>query len=100
MVDKKLRFALMTYFTKKSKARGINEQINQFAGQWAADALIESYGYDTIISAIDFHFKVSPRPNWTWFTYNADKVVAAQQEYELDQVNRLVAREKAKEWLT
>lgn len=99
MADKKLRFALLTNFKKHLSARGRNQTINMFAQQWAADALIDSFGYDECVEAIDYYFKVNNSPDWTWFTYNVEKVIASMKAEEEDQRIRAVNRARARVWL-
>lgn len=99
MADKKLRFAMLTYFKKKLSSRGVPSQINQFKEQWAADALIDEYGYDDCINLVDWYFDHYQSPNWTWFTYNIDNVISFKSDTENDLKVRKMLREAAKEWL-
>lgn len=99
MADKKLRFALLTQFKKHLSARGKTQYINMFAQQWAADALIESFGYDECIEAMDYYFKINRTPDWTWFSYNAEKVIESKRLYDEDQRIRAINRRKARAWL-
>lgn len=99
MVDRKLRHALLTQFKKRLSARGKTQYINMFSQQWAADALIESFGYDECIDAMDYYFAANDNPDWTWFSYNIEKIMQAKQVYEDDQRVRAVNRERAKAWL-
>lgn len=99
MADKKLRFALISHFQKRLALKGSKATINSFAQQWAADALIDSYGYDRCTSAIDYYVRVNQNPDWTWFTYNIDKVIVAEDEAAKDEFLRAQRRKKAKEWL-
>jgi hypothetical protein len=99
MADKKLRFALMNKFKKKLQESGKNQEINLFSQQWAADAMIDSYGYDECLNAIDYYFSVSASPDWTWFTYNSEKVIQSRRQQEDDAQLRRKLRVGAKKWL-
>jgi hypothetical protein len=99
MVDKKYRFALITRFKKFASEKGISVNINIYAEQWAADALIESYGLDMCYEMLEYYFKVSESPSWTWFAYNADKVYKNLTGKKEDDRIREEMRQQAKVWL-
>lgn len=99
MADKKYRFAILTKFKKLLSERGISSDINIYAQQWAADAMIDSYGYDETIDAIEYYFSISSSPDWTWFVYNSEKVIQSKKAEEQDKIIRKKLRDKAKEWL-
>lgn len=99
MADKKLRFALMNKFKKKLQESGKNQDINLFSQQWAADAMIDSYGYDTCLDVIDYYFMVSSSPDWNWFAYNSEKVLQSKRSEEEDKQLRAKLRIGAKKWL-
>ena len=99
MADKKLRFALLTKFKKNLSVIGKSQDINIYAQQWAADAMIESYGYDSCIDIIDYYFKVSESPDWTWLSYNSEKVLQSMRLEREDNELRAKLREGAKRWL-
>jgi len=99
LADKKLRFAILSQFKKRLIAKGIAPNINDFKEQWAADALIESYGYDNCLDALDYYIRINDAPNWSWFSYNIDKVVAAMEARDEDDRIRQLLRKRAKEWV-
>lgn len=100
MADKKQRFALLSLFKKLHVDKGYGPlNINTFAQQWAADAIIDDVGYDRAREIINYYFKITQNPNWTWFTYNWEKVVASMEADIEDRKQRAIMREKAKEWL-
>ena len=99
MADKQQRFALMSTFKKRLKEKNLAQEMNLYSQQWAADALIESYGYDQCLNIIDYYFKVSSSPTWTWFTYTADKVLQSKSLEEEDMAVRKILRQKAKGWM-
>jgi hypothetical protein len=99
VVEKKYRFALITRFQKFAKEKGIDSNINIYAEQWTADALIQSYTLDTCYEMISYYFYVSDKPNWKWFANNADKVYKNLTARKEDDRIRALMRDKAKEWL-
>ena len=101
MADRKLRYALISKFEDRLIMNGIPKpNMNRNKEQWTADALLESYDFDDIVSAMDYYCKVNERPNWTWFGYNVDKVMVAMEKKQQDEEFRAEMRKKAKEWLT
>lgn len=99
MADKKLRFALMNKFKKRLQESGKNQDINLFSQQWAADAMIDSYGYDTCIDLMDYYFAISASPDWQWFAYNSEKVLQSKRIEDEDRDLRAKMRAGAKKWL-
>lgn len=99
MADKKQRFAILSKFKKRLSERGIQSDINIYSQQWAAEAMIESYGYDETINAIDYYFQISASPDWNWFAYNSEKVVQSKRLEEEDRAIRARLRQGAKKWL-
>ncbi len=99
MADKKLRFSLLTKFKKNLNAMGKDQDINIYAQQWAADAMIESYGYDKCVDIINYYFKVAESPDWTWLSYNSEKVLQSMKLEQEDLELRAKLREGAKRWL-
>lgn len=100
MADKQQRYALISYFKKIAKERSAPLQpINIHSQQWAADALIESYGYDECKDLVDYYFIVSASPDWTWFAYNSDKLLQSKSAEEEDRKLRALLRQGAKKWL-
>jgi hypothetical protein len=100
MADKKQRYALIGYFKKAAKDRSAKlAPINLHSQQWAAEALIESYGYDESKELIDYYFSVSASPDWSWFAYNSDKLLQSKTAEEEDKILRARLRQGAKKWL-
>jgi hypothetical protein len=73
--------------------------LNLNVEQWAADALIESYGLPYCYELLEYFFEVSPSPSWKYFANYADKIIDARDQYKRDQQERAERRRKAKEWL-
>lgn len=101
MSEKKDRFALISRYKKLAKEKtSRDENINIHSQQWAADALIESYGVEECYDLIQYYVNVSASPTWKWFANNADKVYDAKKAKEKDDEDRKVLRQQAKEWLS
>jgi hypothetical protein len=100
MVEKKYRFAILSKFEKKLKELGKDFKINKYAEQWAADALLESYGSDTCYEMIDYYFYVAETPDWKWFINHADKIYKNLTARKEDDRIRSLMREQAKGWLS
>jgi predicted AAA+ superfamily ATPase len=100
MADKKERFALLSLFKKRyaESGRG-NPNINTFAQQWAADAIIDEIGNPEARELVDYYFKINSNPSWTWFTYNWEKLIESRDANDEDLRQRKIMRDKAKEWL-
>jgi hypothetical protein len=101
MADRKARFTILSKFESLCKRGGISiPPINKYNEQWAADALLESFDFDQILSAMEYYLRVNPRPSWKGFANNADKVLRSIQDQQQDMIFRKQMREKAKEWLS
>ena len=101
MSEKKDRFALITKYKSLVKEKNLKEEnINIHAQQWAADALIESYGVEECYELIKYYVSVSASPTWKWFANNADKVYDAKRAKIEDDATRKLLRQQAKEWLS
>ena len=100
MVDRKDRMALLSRYSKFHTIRYEEKStLNLNVEQWAADALIESYGLPYCYELLEYFFEVSPSPSWKYFANYADKIIDARDQYKRDQVVRAERRRKAKEWL-
>lgn len=100
MADKKQRFAIISRFEKNAREKGITLQpINKYSQQWAADAMIDSYGYEESLDIVDYYFIVSASPDWSWLAYNSDKLVQSKALEQEDRALRKRLREGARKWL-
>lgn len=102
MAELKERMALLSMYDKQYKLKYNDRppQYNKWAEQWAADALIESYGLSKCYELLEYYFSVAENPTWTFFTYNAEKILNGKLETEQDIKDREERRKKAKEWLS
>jgi hypothetical protein len=100
MAERKDRMALLSRYAKlHTKHYEERVTLNLNVEQWAADALIESYGIPECYDLLEYYFSVSPNPNWKYFANYADKIIDARQQYQKDLQERAERRAKAKEWL-
>jgi hypothetical protein len=100
MAERKDRMALLSRYAKlHTKHYEERVTLNLNVEQWAADALIESYGMPECYDLLEYYFSVSPNPNWKYFANYADKIIDARQQYQKDLQERAERRAKAKEWL-
>lgn len=100
MAERKDRMALLSRYAKlHTKHYEQRVTLNLNVEQWAADALIESYGLPECYDLLEYYFGVSPNPNWKYFANYADKIIDAREQIQQDIKERAERRAKAKEWL-
>ena len=101
MPDRKDRMALLSRYSKLHTAKYKEKPLlNLNVEQWAADALIQSYGMPECYDLLDYYFDVSENPNWKYFANYADHIVYKRKQLEQDNKERAERRLKAKEWLS
>lgn len=101
MAERKDRMALLSRYSKYHTARYEQKpSLNLNVEQWAADALIESYGLPTCYDLLEHYFKVAQNPTWNYFAYSAEKILQAKLDKEQDDKERAERRKMAKEWLS
>lgn len=100
MADRKERMALLSRYNKLHLQRYEKKTLlNLNVEQWAADGLIESYGLGQCYDLLDYYFNVSAAPSWSYFAYNAEKILEAKVEKEQDKKEREERRQLGKKWL-
>ena len=100
MPERKDRMALLSRYAKlHTKHYEERVTLNLNVEQWAADALIESYGLPECYDLLEYYFSVAQTPTWKYFANYADKIIDARAQYEQDLKERAERRKKAKEWL-
>jgi hypothetical protein len=100
MAERKDRMALLSRYAKlHTKYYEQRVTLNLNVEQWAADALIESYGLPECYDLLEYYFDVAQTPNWKYFANYADKIIDAREQYQQDIKERAERRAKAKEWL-
>jgi hypothetical protein len=100
MVERKDRMALLSRYSKLHTAKYEEKpSLNLNVEQWAADALIESYGIPECYDLLEYYFEVAQSPTWKYFANYADKIIEARKQFQQDLKERAERRQKAKEWL-
>ena len=100
MADRKERMALLSRYKKLHLQRYEQKSnINLNVEQWAADALIESFGISFCYDLLDYYFSVAQNPNWNFFAYNAQQISNGKIAIEQDLKERQERRELGKRWL-
>lgn len=100
MADRKDRMALLSRYKKLHLQRYEEKSIlNLNVEQWAADALVESYGIQKCYDLLEYYFEISKNPSWNSFAYNAENLLRGKIAMEQDLKEREERRKKAKEWL-
>lgn len=101
MADRKDRMALLSRYNKFYLQRYERKSnINLNVEQWAADALVESYGLPACYDLLEYYFNIAQDPTWNYFAYNAEKILNGKLDKEQDDKERAERRAKAKEWLS
>ena len=101
MTERKDRMALLSRYNKLYLQRyEAKSNINLNVEQWAADALVESYGIKVCYDLLDYYFSVSLSPSWSYFAYNAQKILEAKLEVEQDIKERKERRDLARKWIS
>ena len=101
MADRKDRMALLSRYNKFYLQRYEQKSnINLNVEQWAADAIIESYGLPTCYDLLEYYFSVAQNPTWNFFAYNAENLLNAKQETQQDLDERKQRRVLARKWLS
>lgn len=101
MVERKDRMALLSRYNKLHLQRYEQKSnINLNVEQWAADALVMSYGLPACYDLLDYYFSIAQEPSWNFFAYNAEKILSGRIEEEQDKVERKQRREMARKWLS
>jgi hypothetical protein len=99
-VERKDRMALLSRYSKLHTAKYKEKPLlNLNVEQWAADALIESYGLPFCYDLLEYYFDTAQSPTWKYFANYADKIVDAREDYKRDLQERAERRKAAKAWL-
>ena len=100
MADRKDRMALLSRYNKLHLQRYEKKStLNLNVEQWAADALVQSYGLQQCYDLLTYYFEVSKNPSWNSFAYNAQDLLDGKMAIEQDLKEREERRAKAREWL-
>jgi hypothetical protein len=101
MAERKDRMALLSRYNKLHLQRyEVKSNMNLNVEQWAADALVESYGISQCYDLLDYYFKIAEIPTWSYFAYNAEKILNGKLEVEQDIEERTERRKLARKWIS
>ena len=101
MADRKDRMALLSRYNKLHLQRYEQKSnLNLNVEQWAADALVESYGLKDCYDLLDYYFTVAQNPTWSFFAYNAQEILNGRKAIEQDLKERQERRKLARKWLS
>ena len=101
MAERKDRMALLSRYSKLHTLKYEQKpSLNLNVEQWAADALVESYGLGYCYDLLDYYFGVSQNPSWNFFAYNAQQILNGRMAVEQDLKERQERRELARKWLS
>jgi hypothetical protein len=99
-VERKDRMALLSRYSKLHTAKYEEKpSLNLNVEQWAADALIESYGMPFCYDLLDYYFQVASNPAWKYFANYAEKIIDGRRDYHKDLEERAERRKLAQQWL-
>ena len=101
MADRKDRMALLSRYNKFHLQRYEQKSnLNLNVEQWAADALVESYGLSACYDLLQYYFNIAQEPSWNYFAYNAEKILSGKMDIEQDKKEREERRKLARKWLS
>jgi hypothetical protein len=101
MAERKDRMALLSRYSKLHTLHYEQKpSLNLNVEQWAADALIESYGISKCYDLLQYYFNIAQKPSWKYFANYADAIIEKQIQQELDIKERRERRDMARKWLS
>jgi sugar phosphate permease len=101
MAERKDRMALLSRYSKLHTLRFEQKpSLNLNVEQWAADALIESYGMPACYDLLEYYFTVAQNPTWKYFANYAHDIIDKQAQHKTDEEERKQRREMARKWLS
>ena len=94
------KFAVISKFESLCKKHGhVRAPLYKYKEQWAADALVQSYGLSGTYELMDYYFSINDNPHWTHFTVRAGDLYVAMKAKAQDDAYRAKQREIMKELL-
>lgn len=101
MADRKDRMALLSRYSKLHTAHYKQKpSLNLNVEQWAADALIESYGLPSCYDLLSYYFEVANSPSWKYFANYADAIIDKKEQIQQDKREREERRKMSRKWLS
>ncbi len=100
MAERKDRMALLSRYSKlHTQHYKEKPSLNLNVEQWAADALIASYGIEYCYDLLQYYFEVAQNPAWKYFANYADAIIEKKKQHDIDNQERIERRRMAKAWL-
>lgn len=101
MAERKDRMALLSRYNKLHLQRYEQKaNLNLNVEQWAADALVESYGLKDCYELLEYYFEIAQSPSWNFFAYNAQEILNGRLATKQDIKERQERRRLARKWLS
>ena len=101
MAERKDRMALLSRYSKLHTIRYQQKpSLNLNVEQWAADALIQSYGLPDCYDLLEYYFEVAVNPSWKYFANYADAILEKRLQQNIDKQERVERRNMARKWLS
>jgi len=89
---------LAHYRDSYKKSTGTSPLLNIAKEKWAARELIESFGLDQCLDALDWYFKVNRKYDWKTFVYVCEQCISESKSVARDKELRKKYRVIANEW--
>jgi hypothetical protein len=101
MAERSERFALLSRYSKHyAEKYKVKPEMNLHKAQHASGDLIDSFTLPVCYDILEYYFQVAESPSWTYFVFNAEKILQAQKDKIKDNTERAERRRMAKEWLS
>lgn len=101
MAERKDRMALLSRYAKlHTQHYKEKPSLNLNVEQWAADALIQSYGLPMCYDLLQHYFEAGRNPSWKYFANYAHEIKASIEAEQQDKKERAERRRLAKRWLS
>ena len=101
MADRQARMALLSRFDKHYQFKyNVKPTYNKWAEQWAADALVDSYGLQECYALLEKYFDVAEKPDLKYFSNFESEIIKARNNKEQDEIERAERRRLARAWLS
>lgn len=100
MTVEKQNYAIISKYQSLYKTKaGQSYSINKFKEKWAAQDLIDSYGYDRVLLAMNYMFEVGTKVSWPYFVKNCGTILNYYDGVQRDIAERQERARIMEEWL-
>jgi hypothetical protein len=101
MAERSERFALLSRYSKHyAEKYNVKPEMNLHKAQHASGDLVDSFTLPVCYDILEYYFQVAESPSWTYFVFNAEKILQAKKDKLKDDEDRAERRRMAKEWLS